>query len=178
MKVPESISSKWKSLWTVGFQALAISHSPIPRASLHVNITLPLHIHCVLGMALVPWPVGQGFVAQGCLRRVGREHAVRTRVWRGGRVGLVVLHGCGYCVRSRHGCLRSVEVGFFLKLADILLVPDSFVAKPVGYLQITGTWVKGKTGRKEKSQTSNNNCWTLRGSLGAVISCGWHGFWS
>lgn len=42
MKVPESISSKWKSLWTVGFQALAISHSPIPRASLHVNITLPL----------------------------------------------------------------------------------------------------------------------------------------
>lgn len=41
-----------------------------------------------------------------------------------------------------HGCLCGVEVGFFLKLADILLVPDSFVAKPVGYLQITGTRVR------------------------------------
>lgn len=64
----------------------------------------------------------------------GEWAPARTRVRRGGRVGLVVLHGCGHCVRGCHGCLCSIEVGFFLKLADILLVPDSFVAKPVGYL--------------------------------------------
>lgn len=90
-------------------------------------------------MAPVSRPVGQGFAAQGCLGRVGSQRPVRTGVWRGGRVGLVVLHGCGYGVRGRHGCLCGIEVGFFLKLADILLVPDSFVAKPVGYLQSAET---------------------------------------
>lgn len=86
----------------------------------------------------VPELWDRGFVARGCLglRREGRP--VRTGIWRGGRIGLVVLHRCGHCVCGCHGCLGSVEVGFFLKLADILLVPDSFVAKPVGYLQITG----------------------------------------
>lgn len=85
------------------------------------------------------WPVGPRFVAQGCPSQVGSERPVRTRIWRGGRIGLVVLNGGGDCVCGRHGSLCGIEVGFFLKLADILLVPDSFVAKPVGYLQIART---------------------------------------
>lgn len=115
-------------------------------------------------MAPVSQPVGQGFAAQDCLGRVGSERPVRTGVWRGGRVGLVVLHGCGYSVRSRHGCLCGIEVGFFLKLADILLVPDSFVAKPVGYLQSAETWVKGKRGQRGKKES--NFQWSLLDTKG------------
>lgn len=73
---------------------------------------------------------------------------------------------------GRHGSLCGIEVGFFLKLANILLVPDSFVAKPVGYLQIAQTEVKGKRG-----QPSSNNHWTPRGHLGkhSVLNLD-HGF--
>ncbi len=32
------------------------------------------------------------------------------------------------------GCLHGIEVGLLLELANVFLVADSFVAKPVGYL--------------------------------------------
>lgn len=57
-----------------------------------------------------------------------------TGVGCGGRVGLAVLHGGGCSVGCVHGGLGSVQVGLFLKLADIFLVADPFVAEPVGYL--------------------------------------------
>lgn len=68
----------------------------------------------------------------GMLYRTSR---VRTRVWCGGGVCLVVLDGRGHGVRCGHSRLCRVEVGFFLELPDVLLVPDSLIAKPVGHLQ-------------------------------------------
>ena len=164
MKVPQSTGSKWNSLWTVGLQALAINHSSSPGKPTFlykpsfINALCPQYGSCFLAC-------GTGLCG---IRLPGlrREWApVRTRVWRGGRIGLVVLHSCGHCVCGCHGCLCRVEVGFFLKLADILLVPDSFVAKPVGYLQITRSWVRRREVRVGRSQTSRNYG-TPRGSLG------------
>lgn len=59
---------------------------------------------------------------------------VPTGVRCGRGVGLAVLHcsGCGVC--RIYSSLGGIQVGLFLKLADIFLVPDPFVAKPVGYL--------------------------------------------
>lgn len=59
---------------------------------------------------------------------------VPTGVRCGRGVGLAVLHcsGCSMC--CIYSSLGGIQVGFFLKLADIFLVPDPFVAKPVGYL--------------------------------------------
>lgn len=60
---------------------------------------------------------------------------VPTGVGSGRGVGLAVLH-CSRCsMRCIYSCLGGVQVGFFLKLADVFLVPDPFVAKPVGYLR-------------------------------------------
>lgn len=70
-------------------------------------------------------------------RRLEGSRQVRTRVWGGGGVGLVVLDSRGHGVRCSHGRLCRVEIGFLLELPDVLLVPDSLIAKPVGHLQGT-----------------------------------------
>lgn len=57
-----------------------------------------------------------------------------TGVRCGRGVGLAVLHCSGCSVCRIYGSLGGIQVGLFLKLADIFLVPDPFVAKPVGYL--------------------------------------------
>lgn len=57
-------------------------------------------------------------------------------------------------MRSCHGCFCSIEIGLLLKFADVLLVPDSFVAKPVGHLPSAGTW-NGKGGEVTKKKKSN-----------------------
>lgn len=59
---------------------------------------------------------------------------VPTGVRCGRGVGLAVLHCSGCSVCCIYSSLGGIQVGFFLKLADIFLVPDPFVAKPVGYL--------------------------------------------
>lgn len=41
--------------------------------------------------------------------------------------GIVALSG-------PQGCLHGIEVGFLLELANVFLVADSLVAKPVGNL--------------------------------------------
>lgn len=61
---------------------------------------------------------------------------VRTRVWCGGGVCLVILDSCCHGVCCSHSCFCSIKIGFFLKLPYILLVPDSLIAKPVGYLLV------------------------------------------
>lgn len=58
-----------------------------------------------------------------------------TGVGCGRGVGLAVLHCSGCSVCRIYSSLGGIQVGFFLKLADIFLVPDPFVAKPVGYLR-------------------------------------------
>lgn len=60
---------------------------------------------------------------------------VRTGVWCGGGVCLVVLDGRGHGMRCSHSRLCCVQIGFFLELPNVLLVPDSLIAKPVGHLQ-------------------------------------------
>lgn len=69
------------------------------------------------------------------LQMRSRPSRVRTRVWCGGGVCLVVLDGRGHGVRCGHSRLCCVEIGFFLELPNVLLVPDSLIAKPVGHLQ-------------------------------------------
>lgn len=64
-----------------------------------------------------------------------RTSRVRTRIWCGGGVGLVVLDGRGHGVRCSHSRLCRIQIGFLLELPDVLLVPDSLIAKPVGHLQ-------------------------------------------
>lgn len=59
---------------------------------------------------------------------------VPTGVGCGRGVGLAVLHCSGCSVCCIYSSLGGIQVGLFLKLADIFLVPDPFVAKPVGYL--------------------------------------------
>lgn len=77
----------------------------------------------------------KGLEVQGRFSFLSMRSGVPTGVRRGRGVGLAVLHcsSCSMgCVYSRLG---SIQVGLFLKLADIFLVPDPFVAKPVGYLR-------------------------------------------
>lgn len=57
-----------------------------------------------------------------------------TRIWRSGRAGLVIMHSGSSCMSCIHGCLGRIEVCFFLKLANVLFVPDPLVSEPVGYL--------------------------------------------
>lgn len=57
-----------------------------------------------------------------------------TGVGCGRGVGLAVLHCSGCSVCCIYSGLGGIQVGLFLKLADIFLVPDPFVAEPVGYL--------------------------------------------
>lgn len=71
----------------------------------------------------------------GPSRRLEHSSWVRTRIWCGGGVGLVVLDGGSHGVRCSHGRLCRVEIGFLLELPNVLLVPDSLIAKPVGHLQ-------------------------------------------
>ena len=76
---------------------------------------------------------------------------VPTRVRCGRGVGLAVLHCSGCSVCCIYSSLGGIQVGFFLKLADIFLVPDPFVAKPVGYLC-------GRAEEEEqRSQTSSSH---------------------
>lgn len=78
---------------------------------------------------------------------------VPTRVGSGGGVGLAVLHCSGCSVRRIHSSLGGIQVGLFLKLADVFLVSDPFVAEPVGYLR-----VGDRRGRRSKrSQTSSSH---------------------
>lgn len=79
-----------------------------------------------------------------------------TRVGRGGRVGLAVLHGGGGRVRRVHGRLGGVQVGLLLELADVLLVPDALVAEPVGYLRERSRTERGGAGggRKRRRRRS------------------------
>lgn len=76
---------------------------------------------------------------------------VPTGVGRGGRVGLAVLHRGGCGVGRVYGGLGGVQVGLFLKLADIFLVADPFVAKPVGHL------CGASRGEARGSQTSRSH---------------------
>lgn len=141
--------SEWHSLWTVGFPAQA---GPL---STHLqNKPISEYKSLLKGPLCTQW--GWSFRACGrCLSGcVGSAHAILTRVWRGGWVGLVVLHGCGHCVCGCHGCFCSIEIGLLLKFADVLLVPDSFVAKPVGYLSRTGHEIGRVEKSQRKSQTS------------------------
>lgn len=61
-------------------------------------------------------------------------NVVPTRVRCGRGVCLAVLrcNGCSLC--CIYSSLGGIQVGLLLKLANIFLVSDALVAKPVGYL--------------------------------------------
>lgn len=129
----------------------ATTLSSLPQISLQCEYWPSFLNLCVLILGSDFLPFEMGLCGIG-LAEQNREHPVRTRIWRGRRIGLVVLHSCGHCMRGCHSCLCSIEVGFFLKLADVLLVPDSFVAKPVGHLQIREMSKKERSkGRAKKT---------------------------
>lgn len=77
---------------------------------------------------------GAGGWGLGVDGRVRACTGVPTGVGCGRGVGLAVLHCGGHCMRCCYCSLSSVQVSFFLELAYVLLVPDSLVAEPVGYL--------------------------------------------
>lgn len=60
--------------------------------------------------------------------------------------------GRSLSLRRPHGRLHGVEVGLLLELADVFLVADPLVAKPVGHLLQSGAEVKPNPGKK----TENN----------------------
>lgn len=59
---------------------------------------------------------------------------VPTGVGCGGGVGLAVLHRSSGSLCCVDGGLGGVQVSLFLKLSDIFLVANPFVAEPVGDL--------------------------------------------
>lgn len=57
-----------------------------------------------------------------------------TRIGCSGGVGLTVLHGSSHSMCCIHSSFGSIQIGLLLELADVLLVTDPLVAKPVRYL--------------------------------------------
>lgn len=78
-----------------------------------------------------------------------------TGIGSGGGVGLAVLHSGGCSVCRVHGGLGGVQVGLFLKLADVFLVPDPFVPEPVGYLCVGDS--RGRRSKRCQMSSSYNS---------------------
>lgn len=58
-----------------------------------------------------------------------------TRIRCSGGVGLTILHGSSHGMCCVYSGFSSIQIGFFLKLANVLLVTNPLVAKPVRYLK-------------------------------------------
>lgn len=120
---PTAQPSQWSSLESTGLVPL-----PMPRSGL-------LGSRSLLSPTQLTRAPSRAFPHGLPVRVLERTSRVRTRVWCGGGVCLVVLDGCGHGVCCGHSRLCRVEIGFFLEFPDVLLVPDSLIAKPVGHLQ-------------------------------------------
>lgn len=103
------------------------------------------------------WELGRG---KGFILCFYLNAGAPTRVGCGRGIGLTVLScsGCSLC--CIYSSLGSVQVGLFLKLADIFLVPDALVAKPVGYL-CREEQEKEEEQRSQMSNSHSSMHWTV-----------------
>lgn len=70
----------------------------------------------------------------GKLGGCGPSLVMLTRIGCSGWVGLTVLHSSSYGMRCIHSSFGSIQIGLLLELANVLLVTDPLVAKPIRYL--------------------------------------------